>query len=122
MADLIMLQNASVFTIAEDDDAIGDLLDLAQAMRNVDNAHALRPKLFDNLQKPLGFRQSKARCRLVHDEDACIERQGFRYLDHLLLGNRQLAERRPARNVKSEAFKVYFRGRIKLFAVDQNPK
>ena len=59
----------------------------------------VRPQLGDDLQQPLGLGQRQARGRLVHDDQAGVERQRLGDLDHLALRDRQLG--RPASRARS---------------------
>ena len=52
------LERARVFTIAENDDAVGDLFDFAQPVRNVDDADTLAAEVVDDLKQTLRSRSA----------------------------------------------------------------
>ena len=54
-------------------------------------------------QQPLGLGERQARGRLVHDDEARVERQRLGDLDHLALGERQLGDRRVGLEIDAEA-------------------
>ena len=75
--------------VAQDGDAVGDLKQLFQPVRDVDDADALRPQLADHPEQMLHLAVAERRGRLVHDQDAGLgpERPGD--LDKLLLRHGQ---------------------------------
>ena len=90
------------------DDAVGDLHDLVEAVRDVDDAHALRAQVLDDRRAAARSRRGQRAGRLVHDDDARVERQRLGDLDHLLLRDRQLgaaacAARCPAPGARGTA-------------------
>ena len=81
--------------VAHDGDGVAHLEDLVEAVADVDHATTLVAQPSGDLEQPghLGIRQRRA--RLVHDDDARVDRQRLDDLDHLLVGDRQSA-REPA--------------------------
>ena len=88
--DLIPLINNVVAQISSDipdlfGDAVGDLEDLLQTMRDVEDRDTLLPEALDDAEE-LGYLVRRERgCGLVHDEHAHITGQRLRDLDDLLL-------------------------------------
>src|SRR5690606_9803400 len=72
---------------------IGDLQRFFQMMRNVDDGHAPGGKIADDPEQNLDLRSRERRRRLVHDEDAAVDRKGAGDLDDLLLPKPQLLHR-----------------------------
>ena len=81
--------------VAEHGDAVGELHDLVDAVRDVDDRDAVAGELPDDLEQPLAFGRRQGRGRLVHDQDAGVDRQRLGDLDQLLLADAQ--RRRRAR-------------------------
>ena len=63
--------------------------DLVEPVRDVDDADAVGRELPDDAEEPRAFRRRQRRGRLVHDEDARVERQRLGDLDELLLADAQ---------------------------------
>src|ERR1044072_9492897 len=80
--------------VAQDDRAVGYLLHLAEPVRDVDDGHAVLAQVLHDFEQPLGLRERERRGRLIHDENARVQRERFRYLDHLLLRDGESCERR----------------------------
>ena len=93
--------------------------DLAQAVRDVEDAHAELLEPADELEQNLDLVIGQRRGRLVEHEDARVQRAGLDDLDHLLLGDREPAHRR-ARAEARLADLLEQRGRLTLhrLAVD----
>src|SRR5262249_49358952 len=67
VGDLVARERAGVFAVPESDDAIGNGGDLAQAMRNVDDADALVAQFAHGVEETLGFAERKGTGGLVED-------------------------------------------------------
>jgi len=74
-------------------DAVGDGLQLGHAVGDVEDRGTLAPKRSNQLEQPAGVALVERGRRLVHDDDAGIERQRLGDLDQLLLGDRQRLDR-----------------------------
>ena len=61
-------------------------------MRDEDDADARRLEIGDDLEEPVRLGDGEARRRLVHDDDAGIERQRLGDLDELALGEREVGD------------------------------
>ena len=85
---------ADIFAVAQDRDAVGDLLQLVHLVRDVDDADAARLQFADDLEQFGDLGVVQRRGRLVHDQHARVERQRLGDLDHLLLGDGQAADDR----------------------------
>src|SRR2546430_8670789 len=59
-------------------------------MGDVEDADAFGAEVAHHAEKLIGFVLRETRCRLVHDEDAGIDAEGFGYLNKLLMANRQV--------------------------------
>ena len=110
---------AGVPAVAQDDDAVGAVLDFAQPVGDVDDADALLAQFADELEQALGLGEREAGRRLVHDDDAGVERKRLGDLDHLLLGEGKLVEPRAAGDVEAEPLEQRFGVGVDLLAVDQ---
>ena len=84
VGDLFTRKRANVCAIAQHHDAIGDLFNFIQAVRNVDDGDALRTQIVDDFKQARRFCERQTRGRLIHDQDAGVEREGFGDFDHLL--------------------------------------
>ena len=89
-----LVERADERAVAQHDDAVGALLDLVQAVRDEDDDDAVGLQLGDHLEQLVGLGERQARGRLVHDDEARVERQRLGDLDHLLLRQRQVGDRR----------------------------
>ena len=77
-------------TVAENGALVGKLLDLAHAMRNVEERDALRPQPLEHLEDRAHIRLAQRRGRLVENENARSASQRLGDLDHLLARQRQI--------------------------------
>ncbi len=75
--------------IAEHGDAIGDGEHFVEAVRDVDDAAAVRLEQRDDREQALDFPLGQRRRRLVHDDDLRVGADRLRDLDDLLLGHAQ---------------------------------
>ncbi len=80
--------------VAQHHDAVGAVLDLVQAMRDEDDGDAGGLEFGDHLQETRRLGGGQARGRLVHDDDARLERQRLGDLD--AAGAGRATGRRPA--------------------------
>jgi LacI family transcriptional regulator len=67
--------------------AVADPPELFHPVRDVDDADAAGGQPPDRREQPLDLRLGERRCRLVHHQDAGVERQRLRHFDHLLFGD-----------------------------------
>ena len=117
--DLAARQLAHDRAVAQHHDAVGALLDLVQAVRDEDHRHAAGLELGDHLQEARRLRGGEARGRLVHDDDARVERQRLDDLDELALRERQLGDRRVRLEVDAEPAQQRRHLGLERRAVDQ---
>ena len=75
-------------------DAIPDQLHLFQLVGDVDDADALRFDVADGLEERFGLLAAEGGRWFIHDEDFGVLRQCHGDLEHLLLGNGQIAHLR----------------------------
>jgi hypothetical protein len=117
--DFIPDEATGVLSVTQSDDSVGNLFDLVEAVRNVNDAHLMRPQVPDDCKQPPGFGEGQAGRRLVHDQNASLRRKDARNLDQLLLGQGQLAKRGSARNPEADLLEFFIGRRIDAFAIDQ---
>ncbi len=91
-----------VAAVAHDGHPIGDLLELLEPMRDVDDPDAVISKLADDPEQFLDLGIGQGGSRLVHDEDRGVERERLGDLDHLLPGDCQGADLDPRIDVEVE--------------------
>src|SRR3954453_23980688 len=72
-------------SIAHDSQLIGQLEDFFQAMADEEDCDTLLTKLFRDREELLHLMRGERGCWLVHDQNACIERERFGNLDQLLV-------------------------------------
>ena len=77
--------------IAQHGHALADRKDLLQAVGDEDDRDAVLAQALDDAEQPRDLSGGERRGRLVHHDDAGVERQRLADLDDLLLGNRQAA-------------------------------
>ena len=104
--------------VAQDDGPIGDGLHFAEAVRDVDDRDAALAQTGHHFVQPRCLGQCQARGRLVHDEHAGVEREGFRDFDELALRDRQRGHRRVGRQIEPELFQIGSRDVVHLRPVD----
>ena len=83
-----------VAPVAQHGDPVGQRRDLVEPVRDVDDAHAVGRELPDDAEEPRALRRRQRRGRLVHDQDARVERQRLGDLDELLLADAQARDPR----------------------------
>ena len=85
-------------------DAVGDGVDLVEAMRDVDHRHVMVAQAADDVEEVLDLAVAQRRGGLVHDEDAGVEAERLGDLDELALADAQALDG-PARvDVEAEAW------------------
>ena len=105
--EIVDLQFADVaaadpFAVAQDRDPVADLLHLVQAMGDVDDGEAARLQVGDDAEQALDFALGQRGGRLVHHDDPRISREGAGDLHHLLLADREVADRHHRVEVEVE--------------------
>ncbi len=106
MSYLCAREHACIHAVAQHDNAIGNHLDLTQTMGDVDDGDILSLQIVNNFEQALRFRQGQTRRRLIHDENARIERKCLGNFNHLLLSDRKTRKRRVGWNVQSQPLQV----------------
>ena len=79
--------------VAKDRDLVGDLEHFLDTMADKENRDALPLQIADKPEQLLNLMGGERRRRLVHDEDANVERDRLGDFDRLLGGERQAARR-----------------------------
>ncbi len=80
--------------IAQHSNVIGNRQQLLQAVRNVNDRHAVRSQVADDAEEYGDLRRAQGGGRLVHHQDADIAGQRLGDFDNLLLAQRQLPDQR----------------------------
>ncbi len=104
--------------VAQADDAIGDLENFAQPMRDVDQPQTLGAEIAQQLEQPARVGLGQRGGRFVEQQDLGVERQGARDLHALLLPRRQRAQRRVGVDAAAHAFERRRRATVELLAID----
>ena len=89
--------------VLQDGYPIGELKDLLQAVRNIDDADAPFLQLPDYAEERICFGDGEGGGGLVEDEEAGVEGEGFGNFDHLLLRGGQAAEGRGRIDMEFDA-------------------
>jgi hypothetical protein len=89
-----VFQRAAVLAVAQHRDPVGDLEDLFHPVRNVDDADAVGLEVLDHVEQHhlLGIGQRGG--RFIEDHGLGVDRQRAGDLDHLLVGDGQVADQR----------------------------
>ena len=119
MGDRRAIELADDAAVAQHDDAVGAALDLVQAVRDEDDADAALLQLGDDAHEGVGLGEREARGRLVHDDQAGVERERLGDLDQLHLRQRQLGDGRIRLELDAEALEQRLHLLVQLLAVDQ---
>ncbi len=82
---------ADILAVAEHRELVGDLEQLVHLVGDVDDAFALRPQVADDLEQMRDLALGQRRGRLVHDQDVGFVGHRLGDLDHLPVGDRQVA-------------------------------
>jgi hypothetical protein len=72
VCDLAARELSGIPPVPQDDDPVRELNDLAEPVRDVEDAHAVFAEILHHLEQALRLALGKARGRFVHDEDAGI--------------------------------------------------
>ncbi len=118
-ADLALAERADIRAVAENRDAVGELVDLRHAMADVDNCDAVSPKFADEPEQALGFPRRQRRRRLVEHEDFGFRMQRASDFNELLLGDRKHSDGCFRRERRAEPFEHRPALRIHRLAIDQ---
>ncbi|BAB51502.1 mll4969 [Mesorhizobium japonicum MAFF 303099] len=119
VVDVALAQRAGQHAVAQHDDAVGDTLDLVQAVRNEDDADAVGLQRLDDVEQFVGLGERQAGCRLVEDDQPCLDRQRLGDLDHLLLRQRQGSDLRIGGEIGADALQERRHHLAQLRAVDE---
>src|SRR3954447_7575267 len=100
--------------------AVGEIENLFDAVRGVDDGDAFACELTHDLEQRLAFRRRQCRSRLVHDEDAGTERQRLGDFHQLLLADAQFGDSAFWSDLHAEALKQTLCRSDHAAAVDQH--
>ena len=95
------IERPDVASVAQYGDAIRERADLAQAMRDIDEADILALQLGDQLEQPAGLALGQRGGRLVENEQAHPAKQRLGDLGHLLVRAREVID--ALRRIEVEA-------------------
>ncbi len=101
--DFVAAERADIAAVAQHGDAVGELVHLGHAMRDVDDGESLGAQPRDQVEQPARLAIGERGGRLVHHQDARPRMHRARDLDHLLLGDRQIADQRARPEAGAEA-------------------
>jgi hypothetical protein len=107
--------------VAEDGHPVGDPLDLVELVGDVDDRHPPRLELRDHPEEGVDLGRAEGGGRLVHHDQPGLPRQRPRDLDHLLLGDPQLADRQ-AGSISSPRSASNARVRLRMAAKSTSPR
>ena len=96
--------------VPEHGDEVAEREHLGETVRDVEEGDALRLHAGDRREELGGFALAERRSRLVEDEDLGVRRERLGDLDHLPLGEREVADERRRRDVEAEAGERVARG------------
>ncbi len=119
MADLVTFERPDHDAVAQHHDAVGAMLDFAQPVRDEDDADAAGLQVRDDGEEARGLRDREARCRLVHDDDAAVERQRLDDLEQLPLREREVGDRRLGGEIDADALQQRVDPPAQRLPVDQ---
>ena len=89
------LDRVDVAAVAHHGHPVGDLLELLEAVRDVDHARPPLAQVADDPEELVDLGVGQRGRRLVHDQDVRAERERLRDLDHLLLGDGEARDAGP---------------------------
>ena len=98
------IQRVDVLAVPQDGNAVADLEQLIQTVRDVDDSDALLLQVTDDIKQPPLFLDGDGSRRLVQNQDAGIAENGLADLDDLAVGHGQLTDPGFGRDVALELF------------------
>ena len=87
LVEVLGVARTDVLTVAVNADTVADGEDLVHTVRNIDNGNALSGQAADMLEQQLDLAVGDGGCRLVHDDDLCVNGNCLDDFDQLALGN-----------------------------------
>ncbi len=125
-ADDVALRQAAhrsgvdVAAVAQHHHPVGDLLQLVEAVRDVDDADATRLEQRDLAEQVLDLARGQRRGRLVEDQQPAFADQAARDLDHLLVTDAERADRQRRVDVlQADPRHLRRRGAVQRAAADE---
>src|ERR1700722_14955581 len=91
--DLVASQLADDRAVTEDDHTIGASFHLVQPVGDKDDRHAIGLELADHPHQPIGLGGRQAGSRLIHNDDAGVERKGLGNLQKLTLSKGEVGNK-----------------------------
>lgn len=104
--------------IAKDAVVVGDLRQLAEAVRHVDDSGATVGEATDGAEQGLGLVLADGRGRLVHDHHLAVMAEGLGDFHQLHLGHAEVAHRALGVDVELQAFQQLPGAAVQCLAVD----
>jgi hypothetical protein len=89
--------------VAQNDDPVGDALDISEAVRNVEHADAALAQAVDDAEQPIRFRSREAGGRLVEDQHRRVGCDGARDRDELAMRRAERGKILIERDVEADA-------------------
>ena len=87
LVEVLGVARTDVLTVAVNADTVADGEDFVHTVRNIDNGNALCGQAADMLEQQLDLAVGDGGCRLVHDDDLCVNGNCLDNLDQLALCN-----------------------------------
>ncbi len=106
-------------TVAQDRRAIADRHDLVEPVGDVDDADAAGLERAHEVEQPAHLGGAQGRRRLVHDDEARLDRQRAGDLHHLLVGDAEVAHQPSRLDRKAEPVERLARGPERGGPVDE---
>ena len=122
VVDIVAIESSGILSISQNHDPICEFLNLAQAVRYIDDAHSLCAKILHNAEELLGLGEREAGSGLIHDEKAGIQRNSPCDLHHLLMRGGQVTNQGPRRKPQIQASQNGDRVPVDLFAIDESKR
>ena len=117
--DLVASQLADDRAVAQDDHAIGAGFDLVQPVGDEDDRHAVGLELADDPHQPIGLGGRQAGGRLIHDDDAGVERKRLGDLQKLALRKREVGNEVVDLEVDVQSLQQWRDDALRRLAVDE---
>ena len=111
-------QLGDLLAVAQADDAVGDLQDLGQPVRDVDHPQPLLAQIAQQVEQAGGVAFGQRRGRLVEQQHLGVQRQRPRDLHPLLLPGRQVRQRRARVDAAAHPLQRLGRAPVERAAID----
>ena len=117
--DLVASQLADDRAVTEDDHTIGAGFDLVQPVGDKDDRHAIGLELADDPHQPIGLGGRQAGSRLIHNDDAGVERKRLGDLQKLALRKGEVGNQIVDLEVDVQSLQQRRHDALRRLAVDE---